>query len=470
MGARAIVLILVGAFGLAGSASAGTYSGGTGEPNDPYRIATANDLNDIGNHVEDFNKCFVMVNDINLADYNGTQFNIIGPNSTTPFTGIFDGNDKVIHNFRYESTGVDIVGLFGSVSGDSALIENLGLVAADVNGGAAMGIGSLVGHVSEATISGCYCVDCNVSGGESVGGLVGMNVSGAVSDCYATGQVEADETVGGLSGFNGSQVYSCYASVSVLSRTGGAAGGLIGFQNANGRTWACHATGAVRGLSNANTIGVGGFVGGHYGITRDCHASGDAEGAQAVGGFAGASFWDSDIVNCYATGSATGTEFVGGLAGYGGTARLSDSYAMGSVTGNEAAGGLLGINLRTTVSNCYAVGAVVGDSNVGGLVGLDGEDTWAGTFAACFWDSDVNPDVNGIGNKSEPNVVGKSTGEMQLERTFTDAGWDFVEVWDIGENQTYPFLRVYPAGDLNHDGIVDFRDVAILAGHWLEER
>jgi len=30
------------------------YSGGTGEPNDPYRIATAEDLNDIGNYEEDW--------------------------------------------------------------------------------------------------------------------------------------------------------------------------------------------------------------------------------------------------------------------------------------------------------------------------------------------------------------------------------------------------------------------------------
>ncbi|MHC4619949.1 MAG: hypothetical protein ACYTEQ_19555 [Planctomycetota bacterium] len=57
---------------------------------------------------------------------------------------------------------------------------------------------------------------------------------------------------------------------------------------------------------------------------------------------------------------------------------------------------------------------------------------------------------------------------MQTESTFTDAGWDFVEVWDIGENQTYPFLRVYPAGDIDHDEKVDWFDVAILAGHWLE--
>ena len=62
----------------AGSVSLARYSGGTGEPNSPYRIATPNDLNDIGNHVEDYNKCFVMVNDINLAQYTGTEFNIIG--------------------------------------------------------------------------------------------------------------------------------------------------------------------------------------------------------------------------------------------------------------------------------------------------------------------------------------------------------------------------------------------------------
>ena len=49
------------------------YSGGTGEPNDPYRIGTAADLNDIDNHVEDYNKCFVLVDDINLAVYEGNS-------------------------------------------------------------------------------------------------------------------------------------------------------------------------------------------------------------------------------------------------------------------------------------------------------------------------------------------------------------------------------------------------------------
>jgi len=69
----------------------------------------------------------------------------------------------------------------------------------------------------------------------------------------------------------------------------------------------------------------------------------------------------------------------------------------------------------------------------------------------------------------DPNC-GKTTAQMQTKSTFTDAGWDFVEIWGIGENQTYPFLRTEPAGDLNYDKKVDFFDLAILASHWLEER
>jgi hypothetical protein len=57
---------------------------------------------------------------------------------------------------------------------------------------------------------------------------------------------------------------------------------------------------------------------------------------------------------------------------------------------------------------------------------------------------------------------------MMVEDTFADANWDFVEIWNIGENQTYPYLRTESAGDLNHDKKVDFADFAILAEHWLE--
>jgi len=78
-----------------------------------------------------------------------------------------------------------------------------------------------------------------------------------------------------------------------------------------------------------------------------------------------------------------------------------------------------------------------------------------------FWDIETGGPDNAIGTPL-PTV------EMQTDSIFTDAGWDFIDVWNIGENQTYPFLRVYSAGDINHDDIVNFYDLAILAGQWLE--
>ena len=46
------------------------YSGiGNGEPDNPYRIADANDMNEIGTHTEDLGAYFICVNDINLAEF-----------------------------------------------------------------------------------------------------------------------------------------------------------------------------------------------------------------------------------------------------------------------------------------------------------------------------------------------------------------------------------------------------------------
>ena len=37
----------------------------------------------------------------------------------------------------------------------------------------------------------------------------------------------------------------------------------------------------------------------------------------------------------------------------------------------------------------------------------------------------------------------------------------------IGENQTYPYLRVYSAGDIDGNGVVNMVDFAVLAERWL---
>ena len=42
------------------------YGGGTGEPNDPYQIATADDPMLLGESPEDYDKHFILTNDIDL--------------------------------------------------------------------------------------------------------------------------------------------------------------------------------------------------------------------------------------------------------------------------------------------------------------------------------------------------------------------------------------------------------------------
>jgi hypothetical protein len=115
------------------------YGGGTGEPNNPYLIYTAEQLNTIGLNQEDADKHFKLMANIDLSAYEGDTFNRIGfydppelaPDWHPPFTGVFDGNNHTISNFTYVVDvneplkenglwGDECVGLFGVVSGAQA--------------------------------------------------------------------------------------------------------------------------------------------------------------------------------------------------------------------------------------------------------------------------------------------------------------------------------------------------------------
>ena len=79
---------------------------------------------------------------------------------------------------------------------------------------------------------------------------------------------------------------------------------------------------------------------------------------------------------------------------------------------------------------------------------------------------------NMCGNENEDpncnNSYGKTTAHMKQQSTFTD--WDLINVWNIGENQTYPYLRTHGASDINKDNITNFLDLCIVAEQWCEEQ
>jgi hypothetical protein len=413
---------------------------GNGTAEEPFLICTWHQMNSVGLNPDVWDKHFELIADINLSSYTGTQFNMIGrpidplePNEGG-FTGTFNGNGHTISNFSYSSPGTNYIGIFACMNGTGAAITNLGLIDPNIDN-VRDEVGALLGRMNDGTISYCYVVGGSILGNESIGGLVGYKVKGTISNCYTTTLVSG---------------YYRYV------------GGLVG-DHSLGTISDCYATGNILGNR------AGGLVGDNYrGTILDCYAKGSVSGEYSVGGLLGRNQRaDALISGCYAMGNVDGNDYAGGLVGYN-EGIVSNSYAAGDVSGITCTGGLVGwiYGDDANVSNCYATGYITGDANVGGLVGYD---YGAGYYTKSFCDTTRNPSIEGIGNKTDPNVIGKSTADMQKRSTFNDAGWDFVEIWDIGEEQTYPFLRTYPVcpGDLNNDGQVDWLDFAVLADNWL---
>ena len=337
---------------LTGVVSAGDYSGGgNGTAEKPYRIATAEDMNAIGAHPNDWGSHFVMVNDINLAEYTGTEFNVIGHGWSDGFTGVFDGNGHTISNFTYTVTDAGYVGLFSCVDDVNAMIKDLTLVTPDVNAaGNSHHIGSLVGCLKSGTITGCSVKGGSVSGYDYTGGLMGYNYYGTISNCYATSSVEGREFTGGLVGNNSSTISNCYAAGSVTGDNG--TGGLVGYNNG--------------------------------GMISNCDATGSITGYFVTGGLMG--YTNGRTSNCYATGSVSGDLFTGGLVGRN-SGTTSNCYATGSVTGVDYTGGLVGQAYQGTISNCFwDVNSSGLDISDGGEGKTTAEMQTMSTFTDAGWD------------------------------------------------------------------------------------
>ncbi|KPK04943.1 MAG: hypothetical protein AMJ56_16600 [Anaerolineae bacterium SG8_19] len=445
------IVLIICCFGMLAH---GKYGGGSGEPNDPYLINDANHMQAIGADSNDWDKHFKLGEDIDLSAYTGEEFNIIGyktldPYENWPFTGVFDGNGHTISNFTYDSNVANDIGLFGYVNDPNAKIKNLGLSDTNVTIERGYNIGSLVGEIHNGDIIGCFAVGGSINGGMDtggLGGLVGTNRGATISDCFADVAVTAD--VFGI-----------------------AAGGLVGY-NVEGIITRCSATGDVVGNAAGGLIGELG-----KGYVSDCYAGGDVYGSSSfssnTGGLVG-EVVNADISNSHSSGDVHGHDDVGGLVGKiaGPQVEVSNCYSTGDVNGTRYTGGFVGRNIGL-ILDCYSVGNVLGIEQVGGLVGQNSDNgTYAGIITNSYWDTEISGEPNMCGYQGPnatgcDNIYGKNTAQLHQQSTFTD--WDFINVWDIGENQTYPYLRTVSPGDINKDHITNLLDIRILCDQWLQE-
>jgi len=224
----------------------------------------------------------------------------------------------------------------------------------------------------------------------------------------------------------------------------------------------------IEGGSVSGDVLVGRLAGYNSGSISDCFSTGDINGTGNVGGLVGYNN-SGGISDCFSTGDVSGNIAVGGLVGSIGYDSISDCYSTGDVSGNSWVGGLMGwMHGYSSVSNCYSTGDVSGDGDfVGGLMGWN-----AGSVSDCFWDTatqtyGVTRSIGHSRGGTTANVHALPTSQLHQQSTFTD--WDFINVWNIGENQTYPYLRTVPAGDINKDKIVNFLDLCIIAQQWCNE-
>jgi hypothetical protein len=362
------------------------YSGGTGEPNDPYQIATAADLIALGETSEDYDKHFILTADIDLdPNLPGRKVfdKAVIRSGETFFTGVFDGNVYTIRHMTIE--GKDNLGLFACVY-QPGKVKNLRIVDVVVTGS-----------------------------GDHAGSLIAINLGG-VTNCSSTGAVSGRSNVGSLVGANGGSIASSYSTGSV-SGIGSNVGGLVGYNSSIIFLSLPSGAGSITTSYSGASVSGSGNVGGLAGCTRD-----------------------GRIASSCSSGPVSGTgNNVGGLVGYDIDGSIVSSCSGGSVSGYWLVGGLVGCSHGGALTHCYSTGAINGERWVGGLVGSNEADT---AVTASFWDTQTSRQTTSAGG------TGQTTAEMQTAKTFLDAAWDFVgetangteDIWKIAEGLGYPRL------------------------------
>jgi len=320
------------------------FAGGTGQPDDPYEIATLAQLLTIDPDPNLWDKHYVLTSSIDLS---GTT---LSGCVISLFRGSFDGRGFAIRNLRIEGEGSP--GLFGSIA-RGATVQNLAVVDAYMWGA---GGPAALANMNYGTIRNCHSTG-HITGLEAMaGGLVGANF-GMVADSHSSATVVGSFGVGGLVANNMGTLSFCHATGEVTGYS--QVGGLAGFNYC--RITSSYCTATVTG----QTQDVGGLVGSNAGVISSSYADATVVGyAYYAGGLTGCNA--GYVSNCYSAGSVTGEEMVGGLVG-GGQGRVSTSYSVAAVDSwGDQVGGLLGNGYAP--NNCYFLDPADGggpDNNAG---------------------------------------------------------------------------------------------------------
>ncbi len=256
---------------------------GTGTENDPYQIATLDNLLWFSTNDSSWSSHFIQTADIDASDTESWNdyagFSPIG-NDDTMFTGSYNGNDYVISNLdASELNFVCNLGFFGYIF--SATIQNV--------------------HLNDATV---------LSRGWETGILVGLSDTSYINNCSVSGTLDATIHVGGLIGAcSETTIENCVVDCEIVCNNLG--GGFVGYMR-------------------------------NESILRGCTSSVVIQGSNDLGGLAGRAD-DSLIENCNSSVSISGTHTLAGLVARVEHSQISNSYTSASISGETKLGILCAI-------------------------------------------------------------------------------------------------------------------------------
>jgi len=438
------------------------------------------------------------------ADWNGgAGFRPIGyfvslhPYSELWFVGGYDGGERTIANLH---------------------INQVGHVGADPE---ALGISvGLFGGVSNSTIKNVILenIDYTLTSdfedviGVFVGGVAGnVHTGSVVSNCHVMGSISGsgvnNTSAGGIAGFVGyvSTVEDCTANVGISCIStrrcdesscfhSPIAGGIVGYMSfsygTNSNILRSHSEGII--IADGEYCGIGGIAGYIFSNSNVslCSATMRLEGngrSSRVGGIAAnaqfasvdKSFFSGVIrSNAIASSNNGGNSYVGGIIASHMASTITNCFSMGEMNslGNRSssAGGIAGelYGDYSTFTNCYSVAEInsVGTqfNRVGGLAGITNATS---TISNSLWGLETTGVADAVGVLSGGTVTnsyGLPTEEMKLQSTYTDIGWDFVNIWDIDAdyNEGYPYLRDIRPPVSEADVVVVKPQIATLLGNY----
>lgn len=326
------------------------YDGGDGTPENPYQIATAEQLALLAqqtNNGDTGEAHFILTNDIDLNGTGGQEWTPIGTvksdwtnpinpgiGPANPFMGVFDGNNHIVSDLYVNDN--DVLGLFGCIQ--NAEVKNLSIEGQLV-------LGSYVGFVAglsfDSNINNCTASGAIQAYGHKVGGIVGHFVAQNINndtifikDCINNANItEGVFSLGGIAGYSTMEsgnvvIKNCVnnGEVGEVSNTS-FAGGMVGEGDFILR--GCHNYGKIYATSCA-----GGMVGqgGNFGLIQGCvnHESGEIR-AEFAGGIIGTAIFT--VMSC------CGNEAL--ITGYGHNS-LADELLVGGISGADG-----------TIYNCY---------------------------------------------------------------------------------------------------------------------